>query len=196
VLIFDEVKTGATISYGGATKRFGVEPDMICLAKAICGGYPGGAIGMTDGLGEVIASDKVHQIGTFNGNPLVMAAAVATLTEVLTDDAYEKLESTNRALLERCQGVIDEHGLPAYTEGLGAKGCVIFSPERMYEYRDYLTKVDGDLSTLAWLYHMNHGIFMTPGVEEEWTLSIAHTDEHIDRYIAAFEAFASDVTGS
>ena len=73
---------------------------------------------------------------------------------------------------------------------------MIFSPEPIYEYRDYLTKVDDELSTLAWLYHMNHGIFMTPGVEEEWTLSIAHEDEHIDRYVAAFEAFATDVSGS
>ncbi len=195
-LIFDEVKTGATISFGGAARRFGVEPDMICLAKAICGGYPGGAIGMTDELGEIVASNKVHQLGTFNGNPLVMAAAQATLLEVLTSAAYDKLEATNEALKRRCQEVIDKYGLPAYTEGLGAKGCVIFSPEPIYEYRDYLTKVDGDLSTLAWLYHMNHGIFMTPGVEEEWTLSIEHTDEHIDRYVAAFEAFAKDVTGA
>ena len=98
-------------------------------------------------------------------------------------------------LLEGCQGMIDEYGLPAYTQGLGAKGCVIFSPEPMYEYRDYLTKVDDELSTLAWLYHMNHGIFMTPGVEEEWTLSIAHGDEDLERYLNAFEAFAKDVTG-
>jgi glutamate-1-semialdehyde 2,1-aminomutase len=194
-LIFDEVKTGATISYGGAVQRFGIKPDMVCLAKAIAGGYPGGAIGMTEELGEVVASDKVHQIGTFNGNPLVMAASEATLTEVLTPDAYEKLESTNDALKKRCQEIIDRYGLPAYTEGMGAKGCVIFSPEPIYNYRDYLTKVDGELSTLAWLYHMNHGIFMTPGVEEEWTLSIAHEQEHIDRYVAAFEAFASDVSG-
>jgi glutamate-1-semialdehyde 2,1-aminomutase len=194
-LIFDEVKTGATIAYGGATQRFGVEPDMICLAKAICGGYPGGAIGMTADLAEAVASDKVHQIGTFNGNPLVMAAAEATLTEVLTPDVYEGLESTNAALMARCQEIIEERSLPAYTHGLGAKGCVIFAPEPIHEYRDYLTKVDGELATLAWLYHMNHGIFMTPGVEEEWTLSIEHTDEHIDRYVAAFEAFAKDVTG-
>ena len=73
-LIFDEVKTGATISYGGATKRFGVTPDIVTLAKAICGGYPGGAIGMTDEIAELVASGKVHQYGTFNGNPLVMAA--------------------------------------------------------------------------------------------------------------------------
>jgi glutamate-1-semialdehyde 2,1-aminomutase len=193
-LIFDEVKTGATISYGGATERFGVRPDMVTLAKAICGGYPGGAIGMTDEIAELVASGKVHQYGTFNGNPLVMAASVATLTEVLTADAYTKLEATNEKLKAACQEIIDRYGLPAYAEGMGAKGCVVFAPEPLHEYRDYLTKVDADLSMLAWLYHMNHGIFMTPGVEEEWTLSLAHSDEDLGRYVEAFEAFAKDVS--
>lgn len=193
-LIFDEVKTGATISAGGATARFGVMPDMVTLAKATCGGYPGGAIGMSDELAELVETDAVKQYGTFNGNPLVMAAAEATLTQVLTDDAYAELERKNRYLLDGCQRVIDQYGLPAYTEGMGCKGCVIFSAERLYEYRDYLTKVNEELSTLAWLYHMNHGIFMTPGVEEEWTLSIAHTDADLDNYVEAFELFAKDVT--
>jgi glutamate-1-semialdehyde 2,1-aminomutase len=192
-LIFDEVKTGATISPGGATARFGVTPDMITLAKASCGGYPGGAIGMSEELAAIVADGTVKQYGTFNGNPLVMAAAEATLTEVLTDDVYETFERTNGKLLDGCQQIVDSYGLPAYTEGMGAKGCVIFSPQRMYEYRDYLSKVDEELSTLAWLYHMNHGIFMTPGVEEEWTLSIAHSDEDLQRYLDAFEAFARDV---
>src|SRR4051812_11622630 len=98
-LIFDEVKTGATISAGGATRRFGVTPDVVTLAKATCGGYPGGAIGMTTELAELVADGTVHQYGTFNGNPLVMAAAQATLTEVLTDAAYERLESANEAVL-------------------------------------------------------------------------------------------------
>ncbi len=192
-LIFDEVKTGCTISPGGATQRFGVTPDMITLAKASCGGYPGGAIGMSEELAAIVADGTVKQYGTFNGNPRVMAAAEATLTQVLTDDVYERFEATNRRLLDGCQQIVDSYGLPAYTEGLGAKGCVIFSPERMHEYRDYLTKVDEELSTLAWLYHMNHGIFMTPGVEEEWTLSIAHADEDLQRYLDAFEAFARDL---
>jgi glutamate-1-semialdehyde 2,1-aminomutase len=73
---------------------------------------------------------------------------------------------------------------------------VIFSPEPIREYRDYLTKVDGELSTLAWLYHMNNGVFMTPGVEEEWTLSIAHSQEDLQRFVDALEAFAQDVTSS
>jgi glutamate-1-semialdehyde 2,1-aminomutase len=195
-LIFDEVKTGATISRGGATARFGVTPDMITLAKASCGGYPGGSIGMSEELAAIVADGSVSQYGTFNGNPLVMAAAEATLTKVLTDDVYTHFEATNQRLLDGCQQIIDAHGLPAYTEGLGAKGCVVFSSERLYEYRDYLTKVDEELSRLAWLYHMNHGIFMTPGTEEEWTLSIEHSDEDLQRYLDAFEAFAGDVTGS
>ena len=195
-LVFDEVKTGATISPGGATQRFGVTPDLITLAKASCGGLPGGAIGMTQELAAVVADGTVHQYGTFNGNPLVMAAAYATLTEVLTEDAYAKLEATNERLKRGCDEIIARHSLPCYTEGMGAKGCVVFASQPLREYRDYLTKVDDDLSTLAWLYHMNHGIFMTPGVEEEWTLSIAHTEEHVARYLEAFDTFASDLMGN
>jgi glutamate-1-semialdehyde 2,1-aminomutase len=196
VLVFDEVKTGATVSPGGATQRFGVKPDVVTLAKATCGGLPGGAIGMTEELAAVIADGRVHQYGTFNGNPLVMAAAQATLTEVLTNEAYERLERANDELRRGCDEIVERYGLPCYTEGLGAKGCVVFASEPVREYRDYLTKVDDDLSTLAWLYHMNNGIFMTPGVEEEWTLSIAHTDEHLRRYLGAFEAFAADLMGN
>jgi glutamate-1-semialdehyde 2,1-aminomutase len=169
---------------------------MVTLAKAICGGYPGGAIGMTEEVAELVASGKVHQYGTFNGNPLVMAASQATLTEVLTEDVYPQLEATNERLMRACQEIIERHRLPAYTEGLGAKGCVIFAPEPVREYRDYLTKVDGELATLAWLYQMNHGIFMTPGVEEEWTLSIAHSDEDIERFAKVFETFAREVTAT
>ena len=195
-LIFDEVKTGATIARGGATERFGVTPDMVTLAKAICGGYPGGAIGMTEELGAAVTDNTVVQYGTFNGNPLVMAAAEAALTQVLTDDAYAKLESSNQWLLGRCDEIIEQYGLPCYTSGIGAKGCVVFSPEPLREYRDYLTKVDGDLATLAWLYHMNHGVFMTPGVEEEWTLSVAHTEADMQKFADALEAFARDVTAA
>jgi len=195
-LIFDEVKTGCTIAYGGATERFGVQADLIALAKATFGGYPGGAVGMTEEIAKLIDDGEVHQYGTFNGNPLVMAASEATLTEVLTPDAYEGLEATNQKLLDGAKRVIDEYGLPCYPVGMGAKGCVIFSSDPIREYRDYLSKVDQDLATLAWLYHMNHGIFMTPGVEEEWTISVAHSDEDVQRFLDAFEAFARDVTGA
>lgn len=195
-LIFDEVKTGAAVAPGGATELFGVTPDVVCLAKAICGGLPGGAIGMSDELAALVESGQVRQQGTFNGNPLVMAAAQATLLEVLTPDAYTQLGAANATLMAGCDRVIAEHGLPAHTVGMGAKGCVVFSTEPIREYRDYLTKIEFDLTELAWLYHMNHGVFMTPGVDEEWTLSVMHSEADLARYVEVFEVFARDVTGA
>ncbi|HEX7300254.1 MAG TPA: aspartate aminotransferase family protein [Solirubrobacteraceae bacterium] len=194
VLVFDEVKTGFTIAAGGAVERFGVQPDVVCLAKAVAGGYPSGAVGMTETLADLITTGQVRQVGTFNGNPLSMAAAHATLTEVLTDEAYAGIEERDARLGAGLDGVIERYGLPCHTVGLGAKGCVVFSPEPLYEYRDYATKVDEELSTLSWLYHMNHGIFMTPGVDEQWTLSVAHSEADVQLYVDAFEAFARDVT--
>lgn len=195
-LIFDEVKTGAAVAAGGATELFGVTPDMVCLAKAICGGLPGGAIGMTDELAELVASGAVRQQGTFNGNPLTMAAAEATLCDVLTDEAYAQLHAANRTLMDGCERVIAEYGLPAHTVGLGSKGCVVMSTEPILEYREYITKIHHDLTNLAWLYHMNAGIFMTPGEDEEWTLSVLHSDADLQRYVDVFEAFARDVTAA
>ena len=194
VLVFDEVKTGATIAAGGAVERFGVQPDVVCLAKAIAGGYPSGAVGMTETLADLITTGSVRQVGTFNGNPLSMAAAQAALTEVLTPEAYAGFEERDARLRAGLDDVIERYGLPCHTVGLGSKGCVVFSSEPLYEYRDYATKVDEELSTLSWLYHMNHGIFMTPGVDEQWTLSVAHSDDELQRYVDAYEAFARDVT--
>jgi len=196
ILIFDEVKTGAAVAPGGATELFGVTPDVVCLAKAICGGLPGGAVGMTDELGALVASGQVRQQGTFNGNPLVMAAAEATLCEVLSDEGYAKLHKLNEDLMAGCDRIIAQYGLPAHTVGMGSKGCVVFSSEPIREYRDYLTKIHHDLTNLAWLYHMNNGIFMTPGEDEEWTLSVMHTDDDLKRYLEVFETFARDVTSA
>ena len=192
--IFDEVKTGVTIAAGGAVEVFGVDPDIVCLAKAMCGGLPGGAIGMRDELAERVATGDIRQQGTFNGNPLVMAAAHAALTEVLTDDAYAQFEQANAYMMRECQRIIDEYRLPAYPVGIGAKGCIIFSSEPVNEYRDYLTKIDHTLTRLAWLYHMNNGIFMAPGEDEQWTLSVMHGEPELEKYIKAFEIFAGEVT--
>ena len=96
VLIFDEVKTGLCIAAGGATEHFGVEPDLVTLAKALGGGLPVGAIGGTEEVMSVVEDGSVFQVGTYNGNPLGMAAARANLTEVLTPDAYAHLDAPQR----------------------------------------------------------------------------------------------------
>jgi len=194
VLIFDEVKTGAAVAAGGATELYGVVPDVVCLAKAMCGGLPGGAVGMTAELGSLVAEGRVKQQGTFNGNPLTMAAAQATLLHVLTDDAYASLHALNERLMGECERVIAEFELPAHTVGMGSKGCVVMSTEPVLEYRDYLTNIHHELTDLAWLFHMNRGVFMTPGQDEEWTLSVMHTEADLQRYIDAFETFAREVS--
>src|ERR687886_591259 len=193
VLIFDEVKTGLAIAAGGATERFGVTPDMVTLAKALGGGVPTGAIGGNAEVMSVVEDGTVYQVGTYNGNPLGMAATRANLLEVLTPDAYAHLDRLNERILGGCEEVIRTHDLPGYSVGVGSKGCVTFSPAPITDYESFKANQDKDLSELAWLYNMNRGIFMTPGREEEWTLSVTHDDASVDAYVSVFEEMAADL---
>ncbi len=194
VLIFDEVKTGVTIAAGGAVEKFGVKPDLVTLAKALGGGFPVGAIGGTEEVMACVEDGSVYQVGTYNGNPLCMAAARANLEEVLTPDAYVKLDHLNDRILAGCDEVIAKHNLPGYSVGIGSKGCVTFSTEKVVDYETFKANQDAELCDLAWLFNMNRGIFMTPGREEEWTLSVTHTDEAVDRYVEVFEEMAFELT--
>ena len=193
LLIFDEVKTGLAIAAGGATERFGVLPDLVTLAKSLGGGLPSGAIGGSDEAMRPVEEERVYQVGTYNGNPLTMAAARANLFEVLTPAAYEHLDRLNDRIVGGCARVIDEHGLPGYAIGIGAKGCVTFATERIVDYFTFKAHQDVELTELAWLYSMNRGIFMTPGREEEWTLSVAHDDAAVDTYVDVFAALAGEL---
>lgn len=194
VLVFDEVKTGLCIAAGGAVERFGVLPDMVTLAKTLGAGFPSGAIGATEEIMELVASERVYQVGTFNGNPASMAAARASLEHVLTPEAYEHLDALNERLLTGCEAVVERYGLPGYAVGVGAKGCVTFSPTTITDYESYKANQDGELMDLAWLYALNRGIFMTPGREEEWTLSVTHSLDDCDAFVAAFDELAADLT--
>jgi glutamate-1-semialdehyde 2,1-aminomutase len=194
VLIFDEVKTGLCIAAGGATERFGVRPDMVTLAKALGAGLPMGAIGGTEDVFEVVENGSVYQVGTYNGNPLGVAAARANLFDVLTPAAYAHLDALNDHMVRGCQGVVDRYQLPGYAIGVASKGCVTFAPEKIVDYESFKLHQDGELADLAWLYNMNRGVFMTPGREEEWTLSIQHTTADCDTFINAFEELAHDLT--
>ncbi|HEY3021823.1 MAG TPA: aspartate aminotransferase family protein [Solirubrobacteraceae bacterium] len=196
VLVFDEVKTGLTIAPGGATEKFGVVPDLITLAKSLGGGLPTGAIGGSEEIMRVVEDGTVYQVGTYNGNPLGMAAARANVLEVLTPDAYAHLDRLNDRIVGGTRRVIDEFRLPAYSVGIAAKGCVTFSTERVVDYPSFKRAQDVELTELAWLYNMNRGVFMTPGREEEWTLSVTHDDAAVDRYVEVFAELARDLTAA
>jgi glutamate-1-semialdehyde 2,1-aminomutase len=194
VLIFDEVKTGICTAAGGAVERFGVVPDMVTLAKALAGGLPSGAIGMSDEISKVVASGKVFQVGTYNGNPLCMAAARASLEQVMTPDAYRHLDTINDKLIEKCDAVCEKYAFPGYTVGISSKGCVNFATGKITDYESFVEYQDQALCGLAWLYNLNRGIIMAAGREEEWTLSIAHNDEDVDKFVGAFDDLIRDVT--
>lgn len=192
VLIFDEVKCGATIAEGGATQRFGVQPDLACWAKAIGGGAALGAFGGKAEIMDEINHGAAHQ-GTFNGNPLSVAAGLATLTKVLTPDAYEHFDELGARLSGGMNRAIAEHGLPAHTVDLGCKGCISYRSEPLTNYRDFL-ETNLDLYAASYPWMVNRGVFMTPGDEEQWTLSVQHDASHIDRYVDAFWEFAAELS--
>jgi len=193
LIIFDEVKTGITSNWGGASTIYSVQPDIICLAKSIGGGVPIAAFGASREIMGYIADFTVAHQGTFNGNPLVTAASLAVLTKICTKEATAAAIARNARLIEGCQKVIDETGLPAHTVQLGAKGCVTYVPERVRTFRDY-KKTNFELAYAHWIYMMSHGIFLPPGLDEQWLVSVAHTDADIDRHLEIFEAFVREVT--
>ncbi len=194
LLIFDEVKTGATIAPGGATERFGVTPDLTALAKAIGGGLPCGAIGGRADVMATIEDKKVIQLGTFNGNPLTMAAARTTLLSVLTPSAYAHLDALSETLQGGLDAVIEEYELPFHVIAMAARGCVTFRQQPVRNYRDYLT-IDKRWAYVSWLYQSNRGVLMAPGAEENWTLSVQHSESDVQRYVDNFRELARDLSG-
>jgi glutamate-1-semialdehyde 2,1-aminomutase len=194
-LAFDEVKTGITLAWGGATKAFGVTPDIVCLAKAVGGGLPCGAMGATEELYGPVLRDEYDIAGTFNGNPLTMAASRAALVEVMTPDVYPGFDRIDAYLKQGLRKVIETYDLPCSVSGIGAKGSVIYSDRPVREYRDAVG-IDERISYLAWLVQQNRGVFKSPWTKQEtWTLSIWHTEDDAQRYIDNFEEFAAAVTG-
>ena len=191
LLIFDEVKCGAAIAAGGATERYGVVPDLTCLAKAIAGGTPGAAFGGRADVMETIERGAAQQ-GTFNGNPLVAAAGLAALTEVLVPDAYEYLGKLGTRMASGCADAMAQYGIPGHAVDLGAKGCVSYRPEPLRNYRDFLEAND-EIFNASYPWMVNRGCFMTPGDEEQWTLSVQHTEEDVDRYVESFTELCAEL---
>jgi glutamate-1-semialdehyde 2,1-aminomutase len=193
LLTFDEVKTGLTSGPEGATGLTGVLPDIICLAKALGGGVAVAAVGGSAQVMAHVASGGYEIVGTFNGNPLAMAAARAMLTEVATPAAYDKIDALRTRAVTGIEAAIAGHGLAALVVAAGAKGCVVFSPEPVRDYRGFLA-ADDRYSHAHWLYQHNGGVFLPPwGKIEQWLISVQHDEADIDLLVANFGRFADAV---
>ena len=193
LLTFDEVKTGLTAGPGGATGVTGVTPDIVCLAKAIGGGIAVAAVGGTHEVMEHVANGDYEMVGTFNGNPLAMAACRAMLTEVATAEAYERMEKLRLRAVEGLEHEIERNGLDAQVVSVGAKGCVVFSSRPVRNFRDFLGVRDS-FSHAHWLFQHNGGVFLPPwGKIEQWLMSVQHDEADIDRFVDNFATFAAAV---
>jgi len=190
LLTFDEVKTGLTVGPGGVTRLENVQPDVITLAKSMGGGVSVAAIGGTEQTMAHVADGGYEMVGTFNGNPLAMAATRAMLTEVATPEAYQNIERLRQRAAAGIQDAINENGLVAHVVTAGAKGCVVFAAGTVTNYRGFLG-VDDRYSHAHWLFQHNGGVFLPPwGKIEQWLISVQHNEADIDRLIENFAVFA------
>jgi glutamate-1-semialdehyde 2,1-aminomutase len=190
MLIFDEVKTGAKLCYGGASEYFGVQPDIICLGKSIGGGLPLAAFGASRDMMKWIAGQKMYHAGTYNTNPLVMAAGLAMFREVLTRGIYTHIDALEKQLVDGYQQIIDETGMTAYADGIGANGALCLYPKRIRDYRDWYDH-DGEVWMHYWYGLANRGVIAQPfWPDEQWTISVQHTARDIDIHLAAFREIA------
>ena len=193
LLVFDEVKTGLTAGYAGASQRLGVTPDLVALAKSIGGGLPLAAFGGKAEVMECITDQRMPHFGTYNGNPLVMAAAVA-IDEIATHEALAAAEALNVGAMQEMEKTIERHSLPAHTVGFGVKGCVTWSSTPVRNYRDY-KRTDFGAAELSWLWGVNRGVLTPPGLDEQWLVSFAHTSADMNVLVEEFRELADALRG-
>jgi glutamate-1-semialdehyde 2,1-aminomutase len=190
LLIFDEVITGFRLGLGGAQERFGVRPDLTTFGKIIGGGMPVGAYGGRRDLMEHVAPlGRVYQAGTLSGNPIAMAAGIAQLTYLREHpEVYLHLETSAEKLFGGMQEVIKRIGVPCTINQIGSLGCLFFAPEQVRDYRE--AKRADTMAYGCYFRHMlDHGIYLAPAQFEAMFISDAHSDDQIERTLAAAEDF-------
>lgn len=181
ILIFDEVITGFRVSYGGAQKRFDIMPDLTCLGKTIGGGLPVGAFGGRREIMEHIAPQgSVYQAGTLSGNPLAMIAGIKTLELLDSQEIYDSLERKAEVLENALAALASEAGVDVFLTKVGSMSCMYFTDQ---EVRDYESAKTSDTEKYAVYFRtmLDNGVNLAPSQFEAAFLSLAHSDEDIDR---------------
>ena len=185
-LIFDEVMTGFRVARGGAQQRYGVTPDLTTLGKVIGGGLPVAAYGGRRHLmAQVSPSGPVYQAGTLSGNPLSMAAGLATLRELEQDpNLYERLENAGAVLEEHLTALVDRHGFPCRLARVASMWTLFFSDREVTGWSD---AARCDTARFARFFHgaLENGILIAPSQFEANFISAAHTPEDIESTVAA-----------
>ncbi len=187
LLIFDEVMTGFRVSLGGVQERFGITPDLSCFGKIIGGGLPVGAFGGRAEVMDVLAPDgPVYQAGTLSGNPLAMAAGLATLEELKTGSVHEQLETIGARLESGLNAAAERAGIPVITQRVGSMSCLFFTEQPVHNLAEAM-KADRERFKKYFHGMLAEGVYLAPSAFEAAFLSAAHTEADIDSTIAAAE---------
>ena len=196
LLIFDEVMTGFRVAYGGAQSLYGVRPDITCLGKVIGGGLPCAAYGGREEIMRRISPDgPVYQAGTLSGNPVAMAAGLATLSLMREEGAYQQLERASSQLAEGLIDAASEAGVPLQLNRVGSMLTPFFRAQPVQNYAD-ATTCDTAAFSRFFGTMLDEGIALPPSQFEAWFVSLAHDDEAIEQTItAAHKAFQSAAQG-
>lgn len=190
LLIFDEVITGFRISYGGAQDLYGVMPDLTCIGKIIGGGLPVGAYGGKKEIMSLMSpSGPVYQAGTLSGNPLAVSAGIATLKVLSKPGVYKDLEMKSSRLAAGLAGAAKGAVAPVYINRVGSMLCCFFNPGRVVNFSSAAAS-DSNKYATYFRTMLSKGIYLAPSQFESAFVSLAHTDEMIDKtVVAATEAF-------
>ena len=195
LLIYDEIKTGAKYPHGAAA-RVGARPDLLTLGKSIACGVPLSAIAAGPGILDEVGPRKVAHAGTYNSNPLAMAACLASLDHILTEEALERSARLNARLAKGYAEVFDDAGVTAHVSADGVSGTVIFSDHPVRNWRDFHT-VDGDRTMLYYYLCLNRGLIPSgTGPDEQWTISVQHTEADVDRHLEILGTVAERLAGT
>jgi len=193
LLIFDEVMTGFRVAYGGAQSLYGIIPDISCFGKIIGGGLPVGAYGGRRDIMEKIAPQgSIYQAGTLSGNPVAMAAGIATLEQVKKPGFYEKLDEKSERLAKGFEKAAKQAGIKVSVDRVGSMLGLFFTDKKVNNFDEAKTS---DLNMFSVYYKgmLENGIYLAPSQFEALFVSSAHTIEHIDRTIKAAEEVFRDL---
>ena len=191
LLIFDEVISGFRVGPGGAQELYGVLPDITCLGKIIGGGLPVGAYGGRKEIMKSMAPEgTIYQAGTLSGNPLAMAAGIATLKELRKKRIYRELEEKGRRLFSGLDDAAKSAGLKVVVQRVGSMGSLFFTDQPV---TDFVTvkRSDADMFKRFYTHMLDQGVYLAPSAFEAWFVSAAHESKEIDKTIeSAAKSFA------